>query len=217
MSLKIEVYSDYVCPFCFLAKFPFEEAISDKDVDVTWLPFELRPEPQPKLDPANDPSKLILWDKYINPAIKHLNINMKLPNVSPHPYTGLAFEGFHFANEHNLGKEYNDRIFKAFFQEDKNIREINILTNLAQEIGLSAVEFKEILVNRKYKNIQKKALKHSYEEANISAVPTFKIGNTIISGMRSKEEFEDIINKELNNISSNNATSMLCSIDGSCI
>ena len=86
------------------------------------------------MDPVNDPSKLRLWDQYINPTIKQLNIDMKLPNVSPHPYTNVAFEGFHYANEYNKGKEYNDRIFKTFFQEDQNIGEIEILTNLISSI-----------------------------------------------------------------------------------
>jgi predicted DsbA family dithiol-disulfide isomerase len=200
MSLKIKVYSDYVCPFCFLAKFPFEEAIKDKDVEVEWLPFELRPEPQPKLDPINDPDKLAAWESYISPTIKRLNIDMKLPNVSPHPYTGLAFEGYHFANEHGKGKEYNDRIFKAFFQEDKNIGEISILVGLAKDVGLDAVMFEKALIDRTYKDVQSKALLHAYNEAGVNVVPTFIIGNTVLSGMNSKETFEKAVNNELKDI-----------------
>jgi hypothetical protein len=41
--------------------------------------------------------------------------------VSPHPYTDLAFEGFHFAKEHGKGSEYHTRVFQAFFQEEQNI------------------------------------------------------------------------------------------------
>ncbi|MFP3821891.1 DsbA family protein, partial [Bacillus sp. SIMBA_008] len=53
MTLQIKVYSDYVCPFCYVGKAAFEEAIKDKDVQVEWMPFELRPSPSPKLDPVN--------------------------------------------------------------------------------------------------------------------------------------------------------------------
>lgn len=194
MSLKIQVYSDYVCPFCFLAKHPFEEAIQDKDVEVEWLPFELRPEPSEPLDPIHDPSKLALWEKSIYPKINELGISMKLPNVSPHPYTGLAFEGFHFAKAHGKAKEYNDKIFTAFFQEEKNIGQLDVLVDVAKQIGLDANQFKEALEKRTYKQTQEAALKHAYEEAYIHAVPTFKIGDTVISGMTSKEEFERIIN-----------------------
>ena len=53
MPLTIKVYSDYVCPFCFLAEFPLQEAIRGKDVAVEWMPFELRPEPTPTLRPGD--------------------------------------------------------------------------------------------------------------------------------------------------------------------
>lgn len=45
MTVHIKVYSDYVCPFCFVGKAAFEEAIKGKDVEVEWMPFELRPSP----------------------------------------------------------------------------------------------------------------------------------------------------------------------------
>lgn len=214
MSLKIKVYSDYVCPFCFLAKFPFEEAIKGKDVNVEWVPYELRPEPAEQLDPINDPSKLILWERYIYPTIEKLNINMKLPNVSPHPYTGLAFQGYHYAKEHGKDKEYNDRVFKALFQEDKNIGEIHILKELAKEIGLNENDFEKSLLSSKYKEVQNKALNHAYNEANISAVPTFIIGDIVMNGFNNKEDFEAVIKGELE--SQYNNSSLTCTVDGIC-
>lgn len=197
MSLKIKVYSDYVCPFCFLVKHPFEEAIEGKDVEVEWMPYELRPEPMPKLDPVNDPSKLQLWEKYINPAIKELGINMKLPNVSPHPYTGITFEGFHYANEYGKGKEYNDKVFKAFYQEERNIGDIEVIVSLLNELGFDVENCRQILSSGKYKELQKQAIRYAQNEANIQVVPTFIIGDTIIKGMASKEEFENAIRREL--------------------
>lgn len=216
MSLKIKVYSDYVCPFCFLAKFPFEEAIKGKDVEVEWMPFELCPSPSPKLDPVNDPSKLQLWDRFITPTIKSLGIDMKLPNVSPHPYTDLAFEGFHFAKEQGKEKEFNDRIFKAFFQEQQDIGNIDVLSKLAVEIGLVESAFREALVTRKYKELQQKALQHAYNEADITSVPTFIIGDKRLQGFNSKETFDKVIDQEYKNSNSDVNSGMHCSADGFC-
>ncbi|KJZ84079.1 MULTISPECIES: DsbA family oxidoreductase [Clostridium] len=214
MSLKIKVYSDYVCPFCFLAKFPFEEAIKGKDVDVEWVPYELRPEPAEQLDPSNDPSKLMRWERYIYPTIEKLNINMKLPNVSPHPYTGLAFQGYHYAKENGKDKEYNDRVFKALFQEEKNIGEIHILKEIAKQIGLDENDFEKSLLSGKYKEVQNKVLNHAYNEANISAVPTFIIGDTVMSAFNNKEDFEAVIKGELE--SKYNNSGLTCTVDGVC-
>ncbi|AOC92914.1 DsbA family oxidoreductase [Bacillus amyloliquefaciens] len=198
MTLQIKVYSDYVCPFCFVGKAAFEEAIKDKDVQVEWMPFELRPSPSPKLDPVNDPAKRQMWENSIEPMARSLGVDITFPRVSPHPYTDLAFEGFHFAKEHGKESEYHTRVFRAFFQEEQNIGDIDVLTKLAEEAGLDGGAFKEALETRAYRNMQREALRHAYEEAGITAVPTFIIGDERIPGAAGKETFEQIIERELN-------------------
>jgi predicted DsbA family dithiol-disulfide isomerase len=44
-----------------------------------------------------------------------LGVNMKLPSVSPYPYTNLAFQELEFAKDQGKGDEYNDAVFRAFF------------------------------------------------------------------------------------------------------
>ncbi|QQD81862.1 DsbA family oxidoreductase [Bacillus siamensis] len=198
MTLQIKVYTDYVCPFCFVGKAAFEEAIKDKDVQVEWMPFELRPSPSPKLDPVNDPAKRQMWKNSIEPMARSLGVEMTFPHVSPHPYTDLAFEGFHFAKEYGKDSEYHTRVFQAFFQEEQNIGDIDVLTKLAEEAGLDGVAFKEALETRVYRDMQREALRYAYEEAGITAVPTFIIGDERIPGAAGKETFEQIIERELN-------------------
>lgn len=214
MTIKIKVYSDYICPFCFLAKTPFEKAIEGKDVEVEWLPFELRPSPAEQIDPWQDPMKLAGWENYITPMAKKWGVDMKLPHVSPHPYTHLAFEGLHFAKEHGKAKPYNDRVYTAFFQEEQNIGEIDVLTKIAGEVGLDEAAFEEVLVTRKYGNAQRSALQHAYEEAQITAVPTFIIGEERLQGAADQAAFERALNKELQKDES--AKGMQCDINGYC-
>lgn len=214
--LKIKVYSDYVCPFCFLGKDQFEKAIEGMDVEVEWMPYELCPRPSQQIDPAKDPIKLASWENFITPRAKAWDINMKLPNVSPHPYTDLAHEGFHFAKELGKGNEYNNRLYKAFYQEDENIGEVNTLAKLAAEVGLDEVEFKKALISRKYKKTQEQALRHAYEEAQITSIPTFIIGNERIEGAASKEVFKQVIENEIKKVNTNSFDVMKCSIDGEC-
>ncbi|MBU8785792.1 MULTISPECIES: DsbA family oxidoreductase [Bacillus] len=212
MTIKVKVYSDYVCPFCFLGKDQFEKAIEGKDVEVEWMPFELRPRPYEPLDPLNDPAKLAMWESAIAPRIEAWDVNMKLPNVSPHPYTDLAHEGYHFAKEHGKAKEYNDRVYSAFFQEEQNIGDIEVLAKLAKEAGLDEKAFKDALVSRKYRKIQQQAVRHAYEEAGITAVPTFIIGSERISGAAAREVFERVIEEESGKIKT--AGNLQCDVDG---
>lgn len=197
MSLNIKVYFDFVCPFCFLGEETLSKAIEGKDVNIQWMPFELRPEPSPRIDPWRETEKLNAWNNFIEPVAKNLKIDMKLPKISPHPYTNLAFEGYHYVNNMGKGEEYIRRVFKGFFQEGLDIGKIEILANLSEEIGLNKEEFIKVLKNRKYKDNQEKVLKHAYEEANITAVPTMIIGDEVVHGNTSKENLEEIINKQI--------------------
>ena len=122
-----------------------------------------------------------------------------MPRVSPQPHTHLAFEGYQYAKEHGKGNAYNDRMLRAFFQEEQNIGDIEVLTKLAGEIGLNKVQYRNALETRKYKELHQAALKKAYS-TNITGVPAFKIGDTQVAGMRSKEDFEKIINDEISKI-----------------
>ena len=90
-----------------------------------------------------------------------------------------------------------------------------MLTKLAGEIGLDEREFREALETRKYKEVHRRALKHAYEEAHITAVPTFVIGDTVLTGVRSKETLEKVIEDEMKKQSFRNfGEGMACGIDG---
>jgi len=99
MTVKIRVYSDYVCPFCYLAEFPLQEAIKGKDVEVEWMPFELRPYPKPTLRPEGEYLQRA-WSQSVFPLARFMGVPIVLPSVSPQPHTHSAFEGFQYAKDH---------------------------------------------------------------------------------------------------------------------
>ncbi|MFS0634940.1 DsbA family oxidoreductase [Mesobacillus foraminis] len=213
MTVKIKVYSDYVCPFCFLAEKPLEEAVKGKDVEIEWMPFELRPYPNETLKPEGDYLQTT-WKQSVYPMAEQMGIDIVLPKVSPQPYTHIAFEGYQYAKEKGKGNEYNDRMLRAFFQEEQEIGDIDVLTKLAVEIGLDEGEYREALETRKYKEAHQKALEEAYSQANITAVPTFIIGDTKVAGIRSKESLEKIINDEINRKKFDFPEGMTCGTDG---
>ncbi len=115
-----------------------------------------------------------------------MGVEITLPTVSPQPHTHLAFEGFQFAKEHGKGNEYNDRILRAFFQEDRDIGQINVLTKLAGEVGLDEGDYQRALETRKYQDTHQRALRHAHD-MGITAVPAFQIGEHLLPGLQSKE------------------------------
>lgn len=196
MALKIRVYSDYVCPYCFLAEKPLQEAIEGKDVEVEWMPFELRPYPAETLRPEGSYLQST-WAQSVYPMARAMEIPIVLPKVSPQPHTGLAFEGYQYAREMGKGTEYNHRMLRAFFQEEQDIGQLDVLTRLAGEIGLDEEEFRRALQSGKYKEAHQRALQHAYNEAQITAVPTFYVGSRVVRGIPSRETLERVIAEEL--------------------
>ncbi|SFQ92247.1 Predicted dithiol-disulfide isomerase, DsbA family [Bacillus mycoides] len=214
MTVKIKVYSDFICPFCFLGTGPLDEVVKEKDVEVEWMPFELRPSPSPKIDPRTQPRVMEAWNSFIYPTAKKLRLEIKLPHLRS--YTHLAFEGYQFAKEHGKGNEFHHRVFIAHFQEQQSIENIEVLTKLADEVGLSQEAFKEALVSRKYQKMHREAIKHALVEAQIMAVPTFIIGDEVIQGFTSKEKLAKAIDQEIEKNKENELDGLQCSIDGDC-
>lgn len=214
MTVKIKVYSDFVCAFCFLGTGPLDEIVKEKDVEVEWMPFELRPSPSPKIDPRTQPRVMEAWNSFIYPTARKLGLEIKLPHLRS--YTHLAFEGYQFAKEHGKGNEFHHRVFIAHFQEEQSIEDIEVLTKLAEEVGLSHDAFKEALVSRKYRKRHQEALRHAHQEAQIMAVPTFIIGDEVIQGFTSKERLAKAIDQEIEKNKKNELDGLQCSIDRDC-
>jgi predicted DsbA family dithiol-disulfide isomerase len=125
-----------------------------------------------------------------------MGVPIKLPAVSPQPHTHLAFEGYQYAREHRRGNEYNHRVLQAFFVEGRDIGQIDVLTKLAGEVGLDEEEFGRSLRARKYKEAHRQALRHAYQEAGVSGVPMFVIGEQVLTGLQDRETLEGVIEEE---------------------
>lgn len=187
MSLRIRVWSDFVCPFCMIAEQPLQEAIAESglDVEVEWMPFELRPHPTPTLRPE-DAYLQTVWPRSVYPLAERHGVRIRLPSVSPQPYTALAWEGYQFAREHGKGAEYNDRVLQAFFQEDRDIGRPDVLAGLAGEIGLDAGAFAQALAERRHAGAHRQALAQA-QALGVSAVPSFLIGGQLHAGVQPRE------------------------------
>ena len=106
-----------------------------------------------------------------------LGVDIKLPNISPQPCTYTAFEGFFFASEHGRANEYNIAVLRAFFQQERDIGNIDVLTNIAAETGLDREQFRQALVDRKYRLAQSEAVNHAIDEAKITSVPSIFVNS----------------------------------------
>ena len=199
MTIKVQVFSDYVCPYCFLAEGPLDEAVAEFDgaVEVEWMPFELRTYPTPTLEPEGDYLQSG-WRDSIYPLAEKMGVRIVLPRVSPQPYTRLAFEGALFARDFGKADAYNHRMFTAFFQDELDIGDANVLTECAGELGLDQQDFRAALDARNYKDECGQQLDLGRKIWQINSVPTFVIDSRLgIPGLASKSTLVSVFREQL--------------------
>ena len=191
----VRVYSDYVCPFCFLQEAPLYQAVdavkeeTGAEVKVEWMPYELRPEPTPTLRPEGE-YLTTAWERSVYPLARRVGVEIRLPSVSPQPYSRLAFEGSMFAGQHGKANEYHDAVFRAFFQQDRDIGSPDVLSDIAEAVGLPVEEFSAALQKGAYREEHAQLLRHAVEEIGIRSVPTTFIGERPFVGLSGERDLK---------------------------
>ncbi|MGN2271658.1 DsbA family oxidoreductase [Priestia megaterium] len=189
MKAHVEFYFDFVCPLCFLAAKPLREVSKEQKAEIEWKPFELCPEPAQQMKQIED-SLEKSWDQFIVPLAQQLHVEMKMPDMSAVPRTHLAHEGFHFAKKHGQESAYVDAVFKAYWEDEKDISQIEVLAEIADSLHLDKEIFTRILKDRTFEQVHKDSLAYAYEDAHVTEVPTLKIGGRVLQGFASKETVE---------------------------
>jgi predicted DsbA family dithiol-disulfide isomerase len=196
MSIKIRFATDFVCPYCIAAKVPLMQALEGReDVEIELLPVELTRPPKERVDTYHDEARRAKWAKDLIPFCENLGMDVHFPpKVIPRPYTSLAWEGYHYAKERGKGEEYSSLMYTAYFTEELDIGELDVLTALAQRIGLDGADFRAALENGTYRQTQEEALKIA-KSLEVKSVPTIWVGDLRLTGdLFTKEDFEFYLN-----------------------
>lgn len=189
--IKIQVWTDFVCPFCLLGESIIEKAIEGLNVELEWMPFELRPYPTPTLKPEDEYLPRV-WKASVYPMAERLGVPIQLPTVSPQPYTRKAFLGLQYAKQQGKGNEYATAVMKAFFQQNQNIGEDEILKKILQNLGMNPAGLDEF-VNSAQANAQHDADLQYAKQVGIQAVPSLAVGAQFFSGVPSVKALRDAI------------------------
>lgn len=167
---RLTVWSDYVCPFCYL-----EEPVLARlrreygpAIDIEWRAFELRPEPVPTLDPDGEYLHTV-WNRSVYPMARQRGMTLRLPPVQPR--SRGALELAELARERGKFDEIHRGLFRAFFEEGKDLGDPEVLAEIGAAAGLDGEEVRTALAQGTYRDRvledQRRAL-----ELGIQAVPT---------------------------------------------
>jgi predicted DsbA family dithiol-disulfide isomerase len=167
--IRIDVWSDYVCPFCYLelpALQRLQQQFGDQ-VEVVWRAFELRPDPKPTLDPDGEYLHTT-WNRSVYPMAEQRGMRLKLPPVQPR--SRLALEAAAFADSHGRFAAMHEALFRGFFEEGRDIGDIEVLCAIGQEAGLDAGALRQALQDGRHtaEVLDDEGLAHSL---GVSGVP----------------------------------------------
>lgn len=211
--MNILFVTDYVCPYCLVAKTALDEALKETGIQasIQIQPFELTREPRERVDVCHDEERKKHYQILVEPA-KALGLSMKMPPaVCPRPYTRLAFEGLFFAKEMGLEAKYSDLVYRAYFEKEQDIGDLDVLCGIAEEAGLDQLAYRLALEEGTYRQQEKEAADYSGEVLKVTGVPTIYIeGKPISIEHYTKEEMVQILREGQNT----SVQGMSCGIDG---
>lgn len=204
----VEIWSDVMCPFCYIGKRQFEKALSQfehrNEVEVIWRSFELNPsvKTDTTLSVVNYLSKnkgIPLEDakgmaEYATSMAKSVDLEYHFEKaVVANSFKAHQF--LHMAKEYGKQSEVEEALFKAYFTEGKNTDDTNVLLGIAKEVGLDSQKLKAALVSEKYaKAVKEDELKA--QKLGINGVPFFYINESIqLSGAQDSKEFLKALNR----------------------
>ena len=233
-QLKIQIWSDVMCPFCYIGKRKIEEAINqfeNKDsVTIEWKSFELDPSfvasPNESIAEhlANKYGRDIDWAKS---SLENMTQNAKNSGLDFHFEKSIlanslnAHRLMHLAKKHNLSNELKEELFKAYLTDGKDVNNWNTLEEIGAKVGLPIPEIEELITSNDYV-AEVRQDQQQAQKLGVTGVPFFVFDNKYaVSGAQATDVFlktleksweEGNFNASLQMQNSTDANS--CGIDG---
>ena len=208
MYMKVEIWSDIGCPFCYIGKRNFEAGIEEfagkDDLEVVYRSFQL--DPTAAKEPEETMAELLA--KKYDKSVKEVEI-MNNQVVDTAKAAGLEFNMekvvpsnsrdahrlVKLAREEGLDAEAMDRLYKAYFTDGVNVADTEALVGIGTSIGLEEEKVREMLDSDLYKE-------QVIEDQNVAnklgaqGVPLFVINRKYgISGAQPPQAFKEVLTK----------------------
>jgi predicted DsbA family dithiol-disulfide isomerase len=229
-KMKVEIWSDVMCPFCYIGKRKFEAALAQfeykDEVEVVWKSFQLQP------DMVTNPTKNTLvhlaeskgwtlaYTKQVTSQVVQMAKEVGLNYDFDKAVVANSFDAHrlsHFAKSKGKGDAIEEQLFKAYFIDGKNTADHVTLMQLAVSIGLNETEVKQILASDSFAKEVRQDIYES-QQVGVTGVPYFVLNNKYaISGAQSPETFLGALQKAWSETEKANIIEgAACTPDGSC-
>lgn len=233
--MKIEIWSDIACPFCYIGKRKLEKVIQKfqykESIEVEWKSFQLNPDQ--KTDPSVNSLEYLAKSKGWSMT--------QVREITSHVAQMASAEGLTFDYEHTVmantknahrlihlakktgkGNEMKERLLKAYFTDGLNVDDSKTLLSLGKEVGLVEEEIKAMLESNQFEEAVDQDIYES-RLIGVRGVPFFVLDRKFgISGAQADEVFDQTLEKAWTEFAKNNpvldmagtADAESCDVDG---
>ncbi len=208
MEIKIEIWSDVICPFCYMGKRKLELALQQNPIPhkIEWKSFLLDPSIPTHFEKpihvyeylANRKGISLAQSEELHKNVVHsakqlgLEYNFSIAVVAN---TMNAHKTLHLAKKWNLQNEWKEKLLYSYFTMGKNIADPTTLQELGSEIGLPKNEILEVLESDQYQDEMEADIREA-QELGIRGVPFFIFDRKYaISGAQDISVFQTALQK----------------------
>lgn len=196
MKNKILIFSDYAWPFCYIGKGIVDELKKEFEIEDEWIPYELHPEVPIEGGKVSDlfPGMSVenMFNNLSNMG-KKFDITFSGTDLISNTHSALL--ATEYAKEKGKFHEFHDKLFFVYFNEGKNIGNVELLKSIAENIGLNKEEMIKRIKDGTYENNLAKA-KNLALQYEVNSTPTFIINDKYaIVGAQSLESFKKVLSK----------------------
>lgn len=205
-----------MCPFCYIGKRRFEQALAQfahaADVEITWKSFQLNPslitDPSISIHQylADAKGWQLDYAKQLNQQVSDMAQAVGLHYDFDKAVVANSFNAHrlsHLATAKGLGDAAEEALFNAYFTQGKNIDNTATLVQLGVSVGLNAEEVKQVLSTNAYADEVHRDIDEAHQ-LGISGVPFFVLNEKYaVSGAQAVEVFSGALEKAWNDSAEN--------------
>lgn len=207
--MRVDIWSDVVCPFCYIGKKRLEAAAEQAgiELEVHWHSFELDPEAPIRQEISNSER---LAQKYGRTLADVEEMQRNIAQMAAeegiqfnweNANSGNTFNAhriIHLAQSKGLGSEAKEAFFYSYMTQGLAIGERETLEDVAARIGLNPVEVEDLLDSEEYADFVKFDQEVAHEQLKVTGVPFFVFDQRVaLAGAQPREVFLQVFEKAL--------------------
>lgn len=189
MSLKPEllvtVYSDYICPFCYIGHVRLARLRNEYDLKINWRFIEIHPETPAKGQSVDElgyePEQWKLMMDNLKQMASEDGIEIGDHRMTTNSHKALLLAEAAKQQGREIFYDLNENIFKAWFSEGRNIGDHTVLQDIAECSGVSRETVERAWRDEKYEEKLKNNLMNAVS-LSVTATPTFFFGKNKLTG-----------------------------------